>query len=326
MINVKILAIACALVAVSGCATLQEMPPPNASTGTTVCRAPVNGQQAMLCDTLGDIQDRSEAYIGRHTRVAGERTAVQGLTLAAGLAGGGFAAFDAHDDNIEAAGIIAAGGLLLDRGLNMRSRVDILRSGALSMNCFASVGVTFAHAQSIVTGRAGGQDITLPLALNTAIESLSSHLATGRDALAAPVVADSPNADQAARTALTLAITQGQTVLADLIKAQRALSRAPDELERAWRSADVQVLTRLAGARPDLAALVREAQQLSADLANPAPGAGSAPTGSSGQDATDLSAIAANINTQIRTAERLDPGRYIAAYEQIAQCKAQAAA
>lgn len=324
MRNLKQITVACALVLVSGCATLGEMPPPSASGEISICgvEGTRSGQQAMLCDTVRDIRTRSAQYLAHHGRVAGERTAVQGLTLAAGLAGGGFAAFDAHDDNIEAAGILAAGGLLVDRGLNMRTRVDILRSGVLAMNCYASVGVTFANAHSMMVGAD-----SLPTALDNTITSLSENLALGRDALVVPVAAGATPADAAARAALTQAITQGQATLTELIKAQRALSRAPDELERAWRLADTQVLQRLAGARSDMAALVREAQQLSASLASPAPGAGAAPSGARGDGAgSTLTAITADINSDVRDADRIDPGRYIASFEQIAQCKALAAA
>lgn len=320
-----------ALVCASGCATLQEMPPPTAGAASSVCAGDArrDGQQAMLCDTVRDIRERSRQYVDQHTAVARERTAVQGATLVGALAGGTLSAVGADDDTIQGVGLLAASGLLLDRGLNIRARIDILRSGALSMNCFAGVGVTFANAYSTVfDSEANGAMIVYimtPRGLTDTIESLSENLALARNELAKPAAAGAP--DAAARTALTQAVTQGQTVLADLIKAQRAMSRAPDELERSWRAADTQILNRLAGTRPDLAALVREAQQLSASIAAPSPAAGAAPTGARGQGGSStIDEILAAINADIASAERIDPGRYIAAFEQIGQCKALAAA
>jgi hypothetical protein len=321
-------AVAGALICASGCATLTEMPPPAASLSGVCDRegaTPTVGQQLALCGIVKDIRNRSVQYADFHRRASNERAAVQGVTLVAALAGGGFAAFDADDANLEAAGILAAGGLLLDRGLNMRQRVDILRSATAAMNCYAGVGNTFAAAYS-TPAAAGDDQLTVPYMLDSTITNLAEHIGVARDVLAAPAA---PGDTEASRTALTQAITRGEAMLAELVKAQRAFRRVPDDLDASWRAADADVAKRLAGIRPDLATLVREAQQLSAGLQQPAT-SGASSAGAGGQRGPvalpSAATAAANINTDIRQADRLDPGRYVAAYERLGQCKAMAAA
>lgn len=279
-----------------------------------------------LCDVMRNVSDQAGVYRTYYTDSSRTRAVVQGVTIASAVAGAGFVAFDAHNDNIKAAGLLTGVGTLINNGLSLNGRVDILRDGVAALNCYVGIGNTFALAY-VTPLDVNEPEASIAASLDLVIADLGNAIVFGREALA-----ERPTAATAdARTALTAAIESGTTVYNDLLAARRSFHRIPDALDAAWRDTDTIVAGRLVGIRPDLQALITQAQA----LATSTRGEGQEPAKTDGAQAGNppretalqrLQRRTANINQHIDRARRIDAEHYVESFERLAGCKALAAA
>lgn len=326
MLSLRVWTVAIAAMCASGCASLREVPPP-AALVSPGCRVESDDlQRRSLCAVVTRIESQSEAYRTHYVTASRTRAGVQGVTIASAIAGAGFVAFDAHLDNVKAAGLLTGAGTLINNGLSLNTRVDILRDGVASMSCYAGIGNTFIDAYSEREGE------SFVGRFDQVIQALGGHLVAGRAALAD--AASQTGADfTTARTRLNEALTAGDAVYTELMKARRAFHRIPASLDAGWREADGLLAARLVGIRPDLAALVRQAQELSQSLtaastppATPAPATNAARGNVRADRLAAIQQAASNILADVGDARALDTEHYVTAFEQLASCKAMAAA
>jgi hypothetical protein len=112
----------------SGCSTLA---PHNNWTPTTTleCHAADAGQsptpRERACSSAGQVESRALYYGQRSQDIANEATGFNILTIAGLVATGGFAVFDAHEDNIKAAAFLGATGSGLNQALSPAKRVEV---------------------------------------------------------------------------------------------------------------------------------------------------------------------------------------------------------
>jgi len=111
------------------------------------------------------------------------------------------------------------------------------------------------------------------------------------------------------------------------------MHRAPEGLDAGWREADTLIAGRLVGIRPDLAAIIQQAQALSTSLRGeevetPAPSKEETPAPAGDESQSRIERLLAAINLigrHVDEANRIDAEHYITAYERLATCKAIAA-
>lgn len=323
------------LIPLGGCATLNGIPAPlpNVSTACPVEEEnppSVTGDLAEMCRVVKAIDAHATTLSNAYREVSGTRTAVQTLAIVSAVAGTGFVVFDAHPDNIRGAGLTTGVLSLLNSGLNMNQRADILRDGVVSSSCFVSIGNIFVqgHVQQ-EDGNGGPKSRAERIGL--AIENLGAMIELARRHMAQNPPAAGDQQAAAKRAELAASIAQAVQIHDDLQRARRAFDRAPSEIDRAWREADALLNNRLEGIRPDIAALIAEAQALSESINQPTGEPQAPETVSEGQNIdgrsvpVDDAGFLQALRDMSSSARQLDAEHYIAAFERIPACKAQAA-
>ncbi|WP_143742879.1 hypothetical protein [Maricaulis sp. W15] len=331
---------ALALSGLAGCNTLTPPPPPAPLNGASYCLAvsgPIDAAnpsagyafsvrardfsdpEAALADDLdcqlSEVLARQTLYNQRYLAIAGEQRAINFGSIGSALLGAGFAAFDAHDDNVSAAALSLGGLTVLRNGLNQSELMDAYADGASAMGCYAAPG------QQVYRGLRLDHDTELEAYIN----DLSGLVGQGHGRLENQAAA--PDSDEA-KSALRQAMATASTVITDLRASRAALNRFPGALGRSWRDADDATLVRLRNQAPNIASLVEAAQA----LANPTGSGG----GSSSGAAPPPNAVAAPSNRTAAIIQReisgmisetrtfLDQTRYPAALARLGQCQALA--
>ncbi|WP_295693185.1 hypothetical protein [uncultured Maricaulis sp.] len=331
-----------ALFALAGCSTLTAPPPPAALNGASYCltvSGPIDSANpsagyafeirardytdpdTALADDLdcqlNEIMARQALYNQHYTAIAREQRAINLGSIGAAFLGAGFAAFDAHEDNVGATALTLGGLTVLRNGLNQAELLDAYADGASAMGCYAAPG------QQVYRGLRLDHD----LELQTFREELEALVAQGHVRLENQP-ASNGDSDQD-KAALRQAMALAGTVISEVRTSRAALNQFPPALARSWRAADSATLGRLRNQAPNIASLIEAAQALTnpGDDAQASGVAGQAPDRAAAAPSDRSAAIITrDLTTLIGDARAfMERNRYPAALAGLAQCQALAA-
>lgn len=129
------------------------------------------------CDSVRQVEGRAQYYGDRAQGIANEANGLNILTITSLVATGGFAVFDAHEDNIKAAALLGATGTGLNQALNPAKRVEVYQLAYDRTACLLLGSRVFLRANADTAFR-DGPDATARLeqALEDARKSLKVAL------------------------------------------------------------------------------------------------------------------------------------------------------